>query len=153
MDEETKQAIRREVQSILFQMYPDIKERADSGTSTEEDLSLLNGNPRYGQYPALVMENFRRARPRTAALLDRHGLLEERSLWIGMLMHWRINMLMEQMIQNLAVQPQHMAWRMQFQRQAEEMVLPSMLLEEVPNGMPEPEMASAMKLVKARLER
>lgn len=152
MDEETKQAIRSEVRSILFQLYPDMKERADSGTSTEEDLLFLNDSPRFGQYPGLVMENFRRARPQTAALLERHGLLEERCLWIGMLMNWRVMLLIEQMIATLPVQPQHLGWRMHYQRQAEEMVLPSMLLEEVPDGMPEPEMANALKLVKARRE-
>ncbi len=150
MDEEAKQAILNEVRSIMFQIYPDLKDRSDNGALTEDDLTLLNDKPRWGQYPGLVMENFTRARPRTAALLESHGLLLERSLWLGMLMDWRIALLMEQAIDALPTQPDHPGWRMHIQRQAEEVVLPSMLLEEVPEGTQEPEMAGAMKLLSVR---
>jgi hypothetical protein len=150
VDEEAKQAILSEARSIMLQMYPDLKERSDNGTLTQADLRLLNDKPRWGQYPALVLENFKRARPRTAALLESHGLLMERCLWIGMLMDWRIALLMEREIDALPTQPDHPGWRMHIQRQAEEVVLPSMLLEELPEGTQEPEMAGAMNLLKAR---
>ncbi len=165
LTEETKQSIMREVLRIKAVMEPEIIERQKAGMPLDEDdqefleFSLMLP----WEYQGLLQDNFRRARPESAALLENHGLMMETFRWLGTLLTWRIMEIEDRLLSdpNFLNEPRnpplnnHMQNLMRIQhakRQAEEAILPTVLLEEMPDGVPEPELPRVKAAVKVKLE-
>ena len=157
-----RQSIMQEVLQIKLIIDPSLIERQKSGTLTEDDKDYLEFQlADLGQYGGLLAENFRRARPESARLMEQHGLMIETFRWLGTLLMWRVMQIEHQLLSNpdYLNEPtnppmsDHMRniYRIEHARmQAEEMVLPMFLLEEMPDGVPEPELMGVMETIRMK---